>query len=235
MNERHRTALSGGLRTVVADPHWQVVAGGGHRGHAGADRPTRRRTAQLRSRHPRAGAGTGPRGRARTDAWPVPQPAAWHSHRPQGPAVDGRRADCRRHADSWSVRSEGRRHRGRPLARGRRGDARQVADDRGCLRHPPPGLHAAEQPVERRSLDGRFVQRLRRGYRRRPVLRLVGERHRRFDPLPLCRQRAHRPQADLGPGQPLWRLRTGRQPRPYRPHHSQRARRLVHAVDHRRP
>ena len=67
--------------------------------------------------------------------------------------------------------------------------------------HPevkPPG-----QPVARRPLGRRLVERLGRRDRGRALLRFARLRYRRVDPISVGRQRRHRPQADLGPGQPL--------------------------------
>ena len=50
-----------------------------------------------------------------------------------------------------------------------------------------------------------------------PLLRLARLRHRRLDPLSLDHERPHRPEADLGPGEPRRRLSARRIARPYRP------------------
>ncbi len=60
------------------------------------------------------------------------------------------------------------------------------------------------------ALVGRFFERFRRRDCRGTLLRLAGIRHRRLDPLSVSRQQRDRPEADLGTGQPLRRLRTRR-------------------------
>ena len=54
------------------------------------------------------------------------------------------------------------------------------------------------QPLEPRLLAGRLIIGLWGGDRGWPVLCELGHRHRRIDPLPLCRERSDRPQTDLG-------------------------------------
>ena len=90
----------------------------------------------------------------------------------------------------------------------------QMTEGAYAVHHP--SIAAAGQPVAPRLLDRRLVQRLRRRHHGPALLRLVGNRHGRLHPLPLPGLRRDRAQADLGPGEPGGRLRTLRDPRPYR-------------------
>ncbi len=92
----------------------------------------------------------------------------------------------------------------------------EAATDRGRLRRSPPADPGSGQSLERGALAGRLLEWFRRGDGCRTLLRLARVRHRRFDPVSLRRQWRHWPQADLGPGQPLWRVRAGGDARSHR-------------------
>ena len=70
--------------------------------------------------------------------------------------------------------------------------------------------------------SGRLVEWFWRGNGCGALLRLAWFRHRRFHPVSLRCQRCHRPQADLGPCQPPWRIRTRGDARSHRTHGTQR-------------
>ena len=110
------------------------------------------------------------------------------------------------------------------FAQARRRPAGQAAAHRRRLRRPSSLGPAAGQSLAQGPLVGRFLERIGRGDCGWPLLRLAGLRYRRFDPLPVRRQRRDRPQADLGAGEPLRRLRACRIARPYRPDDPQRGR-----------
>ena len=142
--------------------------------------------------------------------------AARRADRGQGPVLHQGHPDRLRHQHPRRLEARDRCHRGRALPDRGRGAARQAADDRGRVRRPPSQGRAAAQPLERRPLGRRLVVGLGRRDGRRALLRLARLRHRRLDPLPLGRQRRHRPQADLGPGQPLRRFSALGIARPHR-------------------
>ena len=104
----------------------------------------------------------------------------------------------------------------------------------GAFADHHPDVAAPLNPWHRGPLVRRVVERLRRGDRGRPVLRLARLRHRRLDPLPVGGQRQHRPEADLGPGLALRLLRARRLARPHRADVPQRRRRGDHARRDRR-
>ena len=81
---------------------------------------------------------------------------------------------------------------------------------------------ASGESLERGALVRRLVEWFRCGNGRGTLLRLARVRHRRFDPVSLRCQRRHRPQADLGPCQPPWRVRTGGDARSHRADGTQR-------------
>ena len=101
-------------------------------------------------------------------------------------------------------------HRGQPVRGGRRGAARQAQPHRGRHGRLQPRPGRAGEPLERRCLVRRFLQRFGRGGGCRLVLRLPRQRHGRFHPLPLRLLRRCGHQADLGPGEPLRRAGSGR-------------------------
>ena len=98
-----------------------------------------------------------------------------------------------------------------------------------------PSITPPQQSLECRALAGRFLQRLRRRDRRGPMLRLARFGYRRLDPLSLRGPGPDRPQAELGPRQPLRRVRTGGDARPCRSDDAQRARCGGDAGRHRGP
>ena len=81
----------------------------------------------------------------------------------------------------------------------------------------------------------RVVQRFRRGHGGRPLLRLAGQRHRRFNTLSGGGLWHRGDQAHLGPRQSLRRVGAGRIAGPRRPHDPQRRRRRHHAASPGRP
>ena len=97
-----------------------------------------------------------------------------------------------------------------------------------------PTDRAPGEPLERGVLVRCLVERFRRRDGCRTLLRLAGIRHRRFHPVSLRRQRRHRPQADLGPGQPPWRVRAGGDARSHRADGAQRGGLRRDARSHRR-
>ena len=70
-----------------------------------------------------------------------------------------------------------------------RDHSRQTAADRGRLRRSSPEDRSAQEPLGRRIVVGRFVERLRLRYRGRPLLRLTRHRHRRLDQVSVGGQR----------------------------------------------
>ena len=132
--------------------------------------------------------------------------AARRADRGEGSLQHRGRGDGRRDGDPSCQRADRRRHRRRAAQGQGRGDPGQAADDRGRVRRAPSQHCGAAQSLERGVLDRRVLVGLRRGDGGRPVLRLARLRHRRLDPLSQHHERAHRPEADLGPGQPRRRL-----------------------------
>ena len=151
-------------------------------------------------------------------------PFAWRANRGEGPVLDGRRADRRRHDDPPGLPPHRGRHRGAQAVCRRRDHPGQAAAHRGRLRRPPPADTAAGKPVEPGALVGRVIERVGR---RRPR---QASATARSGPTPAVRsvsvrrQRDDRAQADLGPGQPLWRVRTRGDARSHRADGPQRRR-----------
>ena len=214
--------LSRAHRTVPPHPRARDLAGGGHDGPARADRKIRRRAQELCPHDGRGSADPGARGRGRDHARRDPRTAAWRADRGEGSVLDTGCADGCRHDDLPGLPSHRGCHGGAQAECGRRHHSGQAAAHRGRLRRSPPEDRAAREPLERGVLVRRLVEWFWRGNGCGALLRLARIRHRRFHPVPLRRQRRHRPQADLGPCQPPWRIRTGGDARSHRAHGTQR-------------
>ena len=79
-----------------------------------------------------------------------------------------------------------------------------------------PGATGASQSLGVGPLDGRLFERIGRGDGGGAVLRLIGQRYRRFDSRAVGVLRDRGAEADLGPGQPLRGARPGAVARPRR-------------------
>ena len=175
---------------------------GPHRGH-------RRGLAKLCDRYGRVRPGSGRPGEAGNRQRPIPRATARNPDCGQGPLLHAGHAHHGRDQGSGGPGSGFRFHRGSQVQIRRRDSAGQVEPDRGSDGRLQPRPPDSAQPLGARPLDGGVVERLGRRDRRRTLLRLAGQRHRRLDQVAGRRLRDNRAQAHVGTGEPLRGARPG--------------------------
>ena len=104
-----------------------------------------------------------------------------------------------------------------------------------ALRWHHPAWPMPVNPWGRHLVAGRLLERFRCGHGGRPVLRLARYRHGRLDSLSGSVQWRRRPETNVWPRQPSWRLSACRVAGQRRPHHTARRRCSRHVGGHRRP
>ena len=117
----------------------------------------------------------------------------------------------------------------------RSGASRQAQPDRGRDGRVQPRVSDTAQPLGQRPVERRVFQRIGSGDSRRTVLRITGKRHWRLDTISGVGLRNRRPEANMGPCQPVRSFRPCGVARPRRPDDSQLSRRGYHAPGDRGP